>query len=605
MVATGALLVSACSGVKGGSGPAGQGAPAGGGNTQPAPQGSAGGTAGSGAASGSGAAASGAAQFDQNGFVVRGPAAKKGGTVTVLGSSPFSHLDPARGNDGNVNNFYNLIYRGLTTNKRGPGDVGTETVPDLATDLGKPNADATEWTFTLKDGIKYSDGTPIKAQDFKYGFERALDPKNNIGNDELQQLIVGADKYEGAYADPKGLDSITTPDDKTITFKLKRPFPSFYELTGSGPLTPFPKGKVPSADFLDSNVYGSGPYQLKSNNPGVKVELERNPNWDPATDPTRPAYPDAFVFQFGIDGSALDQRMLAGQANDKNVIAASTDPLQPSSVGQIQNPQTRSRIVRDLPSCTYFMNIRTDIKPLDNVKVRQAIQYAVDKQALITAAGGPQMALVANDMLLPGVPDKEEFDLYPSENSAGDVAKAKQLLSEAGVGDGFELSMDVRGLPLWQGFANALQDSLGKVGIKVKQKPLDSSTYYDVIQTPAQQSPIQVTGWCSSWLNGYPLLSPLFDGTRITKTGNQNGSMLNDPAINKRFADIAKLTDADQQNAEYAKLDKEIMQLAPVVPMLWLTPLQTVGSNVGNAFACACTTGYIDYSSVGLIDPGA
>lgn len=104
-------MLSACSGVKGGSGPAGQGAPAGG-NTQPAAQGgAAGGSAGSGsAAPGSGASgASGAPQFDQNGFVVRGPAAKKGGTVTVLGSSPFSHLDPARGNDGNVNNFYNLI----------------------------------------------------------------------------------------------------------------------------------------------------------------------------------------------------------------------------------------------------------------------------------------------------------------------------------------------------------------------------------------------------------------------------------------------------------------------------------------------------------------
>lgn len=593
------LLLTGCGG--GNAGGPNAGAP---GSAGAVSGGSAGAGGGTGTGGGSaGAGAGGAAQLDQNGFVVRGAAAQKGGILTVLGNSAFSHLDPARGNDGNVNNFFNLLYRTLTMNKRGPGTEGTETVPDLATDLGKPNKDATVWTFTLRKGITYADGTPIKAADFKFGFERALDPKNDIGSDELKQLIVGADKYQGIYTDPKGLPSIETPDDSTIVFHLKRPFPTFYQLTSSGPLTPFPKAKVTSADFLDTNTYPSGPYQIKTNKPGVEVILERNPKWDPKTDPNRAAYPDGFDFKFGIDPATLDQRMIAGQSADKNTIASSTNPLQASSVGQIQQPQIKARVVRDMPSCTYFMNIRTDVKPLDNPKVRQAIEYAIDKQALITAAGGPLMAIAANDMLLPGTPDKQDFDLYPSDGSKGDPEMAKKLLAEAGVADGLELKMDVRGLPLWQGFSNALQDSLSKVGIKVTQNPLDSSKYYDVIQTPAQQSPIQVTGWCSSWLNGYPLLSPLFDGSRITTTGNQNGSMLNDPAINKRFADIAKIADADQQSVEYAKLNKEIVALAPVVPMVWLTPLQMVGSNVGNAFACACTTGYIDYSSVGLINP--
>lgn len=604
LAAAATLLLAACGGNGSTTNTSGAGAATGAAGGSASAGGSAAGSAGGSGSGGGGASAPGGpAQLDQNGFLVRGAGAQKGGVVTILGNSAFSHLDPARGNDGNVVNFYNLLYRTLTMNKRGPNAEGAETVPDLATDLGKPNKDATVWTFTLKKGISYADGTPIKAADFKFGFERALDPKNDIGNDELKQLIKGADKYEGIYSDPKGLDSIETPDDSTIVFHLNRPFPSFFELTSSGPLTPFPKSKVTSVDYLDTNTYPSGPYQIKSNNPGVEVVLERNPKWDPATDPNRAAYPDGFDFKFGIDPATLDQRMIAGQAGDQNTIASSTNPLQPSSVGQIQQPQIKARTVRDLPSCTYFMNIRTDVKPLDNPKVRQAIEYAIDKQALVTAAGGPLMAIPAGDMLLPGVPNKEAFDLFPSTDSKGDPDKAKQLLSEAGVGDGIELKMDVRGLPLWQGFSNALQDSLSKVGIKVTQNPLDSSKYYDVIQTPAQQSPIQVTGWCSSWLNGYPLLSPLFDGKRITKTGNQNGSMLNDPAINKRFADIAAITDADQQNAEYVKLDKEIMQLAPVVPMVWLTPLQMVGSNVGNAFACACATGYIDYSSVGLINP--
>jgi peptide/nickel transport system substrate-binding protein len=549
---------------------------------------------------GSEAASGAGGQVDDNGFAITTGEPTKGGTITVLGNVDLASLDPSIGNDGNVNNFYRLIYRTLTTYANEPGDGGTKVVPDLATSIGEPNEDSTVWTYTLRDDIFFADGSPITSEDVKFGFERSLDPSLAIGNQDGRTYVEGASDYTGIFNDPKGLESIETPDDKTIVFHLNRPLAGFPNVVSNGPFVPFPKDKVTTPQQIGKDPIESGPYQIKSYSRGSSLELERNPQWKSESDDVHEAYPDGFRFLFSVDQNTIDQRMISDEGEDQNAVASSTNPLLAPSLARIQQPELKARTVQDIPACTMYMAMNNTKSPLDKLEVRQAINYAVDKTSVVTATGGPMMASVASDMLTPKVPGREEFDLYPSQDSAGDVAKAKQLLADAGYADGLSLTMDVRAIPKWQAQAESVQASLKKVGIEVKLNVIDASTFYDVIGQPSKQHDLAITGWCSAWLSGQPLLTNLFDGRKITEKGNQNISQFDDDKINKRIDEIAQIADLDEQNAEYAKLNREIMELAPVVPLIRETPLQMVGSNVGGAYAHAARTGYIDYGSLGL-----
>lgn len=540
---------------------------------------------------------------DANGFAFDTGATQKGGAVTVLGNVDLASLDPSVGNDGNVNNFYRLIYRTLTTYANEPGDGGTKVVPDLATTTGEPSKNATVWTFTLKDDIFFADGSPITSKDVKFGFERSLDPTLSIGNQYGKLFVDGAADYKGIFSDPTGLKSIRTPDDKTIVFHLNRPLAAFPNVASTGPFTPFPAKSVTTPQQIGQEPISSGPYKIKSYDRGSSLTLERNPKWTAKSDPVRKADPDSFHFLFNVDQNTIDQRMISDEGDDQDALASSTNPLLAPSLARIQTPELKQRTVHDIPACTMYMAMNNTKKPLDELKVRQAINYAIDKTSVVTATGGPMMATPATDMLTPKVPGRVDFDLYPSKGKAGDVAKAKQLLAEAGHPDGFSLTMDVRSIPKWQAQAEAAQASLKKVGINVKLKVIDASTFYDVIGQPAKQHDLAITGWCSAWLSGQPLLTSLFDGRTITSKGNQDISQFDNSKINKRIDEIAQISDLDKQDAEYAKLNKEIMEQAPVVPLVRETPLQMVGSNIGGAFAHAAQTGYIDYTSVGLKDP--
>ncbi|MGC0272042.1 ABC transporter substrate-binding protein [Pseudactinotalea sp. Z1739] len=537
------------------------------------------------------------------GFALRTPAASPGGTVTVLGAVDFSHLDPTMGNDGNVNNFYHLIYRHLTNYVYDPETEEMTLVGDLAEDLGTSNEDATVWTFTLREGLRYEDGTPITSHDLKYALERSMDPGLAIGSD-LHMVIDGAREYAGIYDAPEGLDSISTPDDRTIEFTLERPLADFNAVAANPPFTPFPDGEV-DVEQIDVQPIASGPYRVESYERGSHVSLVRNEEWDPETDPIRAAQPDAFEFVFGLDPNTIDQRALTGQGDDRNAVISSTNPLLPASLGRVLDDETlRERTIQILPTCTTFLTLNTTKDVMSDLTVRQALNYAIDRQSVITATGGPAVAEVATEMLLPTVPGREEFDLYPTDNSEGDPELARSMIEEAGY-DVDELSfvMDVRGIPKWQAQAEAVQQSLQAAGISVELNVIDGATYYEAIGTPAQQNDMAIYGWCGSWLSGTPLLTPLFDGTRISESGNTNMSQFDEPEINDRFREIEMITDIDEQNAAYAELNREIMEHAPVVPLVRETPLQMVGENVGDAYAHAARTGYIDYASVGLIDP--
>ncbi|NUW36784.1 ABC transporter substrate-binding protein [Nonomuraea sp. SMC257] len=520
-------------------------------------------------------------------------AAASGGTVHYLLTADYSHLDPVRGWDGGVNNFYRLIYRGLTTFGAGPGKEGTKVVPDLATSTGTPSDGNKTWTFTLKDDIFFEDGTPITSEAMKFGVERAWDPEAGIGSPYAKLLIDAPKDYKGPYV-TGDLDTIETPDPKTIVFHLKKPFADFASALVQPNFVPFPKG-TGAAGAFDAKPIASGPYKVESYQRGAKLKLVRNPHWKAATDTVRAAKPDSYEITFGIDGATIDERMLAGQGADANAIAGA---IQPATVARIQDPRYKARTLSGYMGCTTYMSLNTTKKPLDDLKVRQAINYAINKDNVVAGDGGTTLATKGGAIQPPTIVGRLDYDPYPT-----DPAKAKQLLAEAGQDKGFDLTLDVRPVPRQQGMAVAIQESLKPLGINVKINNMDTSTFYEVIGTPARQHDAALTGWCPDWSSGATFLPPLFDGRNIFEKGNSNLAQINDEAINERIDEIAEMTDVNAANAAYGELDKQIMEKAPIVPLLYEKNVTIMGENIAGAYLSDSYSGGIDLVSVGLKDP--
>ncbi|MFC4223333.1 ABC transporter substrate-binding protein [Lysinibacter cavernae] len=519
-----------------------------------------------------------------------------GGTLNVLKATEFSHLDPAQGFDGGVNNFYRLLYRTLTTQSTGEGSKGTEIVPDLATELGTPNEDATEWTYTLKDDIFFEDGTPITSETIKYGVERTFDPNVATGSPYARILLEGVEDYQGPEISGE-LASISTPDDKTITFKLNQPFADFDSVVGQNVFVPFPADAGITATSLDEMPISSGPYKVEKFDRGSKLVLVRNDKWDRDTDDIRGAYPDSFVFTFGLDAATIDERMIAGQGTDVDAIG---DYLLSSNISRIQTPEIQARTLSGLQGCTTYMGLNTTKEVFKNPLVRQAVNYAVDKTSVQTSSGGSQFAEIANTMLPPTVAGRMDFNLFETEGNNGDPEKAKELLAEAGYPDGVEFTVDLMSRPLPQAQAESMQQSLAKAGITMNLNVIEAAKYYETIGTTSQQSDAAITGWCPDWPTGATFLPPLFEGTQIFEKGNSNIAQLNDPAINAKIEEIRGMTDVAEANKAWGELDKEIMALAPAVPMIYQKVIYVVGNNVAGAYLHDGFSGGIDFVSVGL-----
>ncbi|OMI35886.1 4-phytase [Streptomyces sparsogenes DSM 40356] len=522
-----------------------------------------------------------------------------GGIVQVLEKPDFSHLDPARGFDGGVNNFYRLIYRTLTTRAAaGPHSSGTKIVADLATDTGRPSDNNKTWAFTLKKGLFFENGSPITSRDVKFGVERAWDPDAGIGSPYAKQVIAAPADYQGPYRSGD-LDTIETPDDRTVVFHLKRSYPQFASVAAQPNFTPFPKGTGAKAAF-DREPIASGPYRVASYRRGSALKLVRNKHWKRSSDPVRTARPDGFVWTFGLDAATIDERLISGQGKDINAIGPK---VQPATISRLRTPQLKQRTLTGVTGCTTYMSLNTTKGPLRDVRVRQAIEYAVNKQTTVDALGGSALATAATSIEPPSIPGRDATDVYPSKDGTGDPAAARRLLARAGFAKGFTLTVDTRAAATEQAVAVAIQQGLKRVGITVKINTIDTSTFYEVIGTPSQQHDAALTGWCPDWPGGTTFLPPLFDGRTISAKGNSVLSMLDDKKIQKRIDEIAAMRDETAQNAAYGKLDAQIMKLAPIVPLNYTKNVVVVGSNIAGAHPSISYSGGIDLVGIGLADP--
>lgn len=534
-----------------------------------------------------------------NGATVGG-APHQGGTLNILSDQDFSHLDPARNWVMRDMDFgTRLLYRTLVTYRAEPGSRGGELVPDLAEDLGTATNGAKTWTFRLKKGLKYEDGTPITAQDVKYNVERSFSPDLPGGPDYAARYLAGAEGYQGP-AGGRHLDSVKTPDDHTIVFELRKPFAEFPYAAVLPTFAPVPRSQDKGPQY-DNRPFSSGPYKIESYARDKQLVLVRNPHWDPATDQVRKAYPDRIVMTMGLKANQIDDRLIASSGADAS--AVSWGKLRPESTPKVlTRADVKARLLAESTSCTEMVQMHTGRAPFDNVKIRQAVQYALDRQAVLTASGGPALNDVAT-ALMPGSlfdggrqPDTLKIPL------TGDVEKAKRLLKEAGRPDGFATSITVSNGR--KAVGEAIQESLGRVGIKVTIETVDPSAFYDTIGDTKNRTDLVYTGWCPDYPSGSTFLPFVFDGRYIKEKGNSgNHSLFRDPATMKRMDEIAAMTDSAQANKAWQALDGEILAKAPTAPTVIERMPLLLGTNIAGAYGHTSFGGAIDYATVGLKDP--
>ncbi|MEU3857701.1 ABC transporter substrate-binding protein [Streptomyces sp. NPDC028722] len=527
----------------------------------------------------------------------------KGGTLTVLNSQPQSDFDPARLYTSGGGNVPSLVFRTLTTRNRENGAAGAKVVPDLATDTGRPNKDATVWTYTLKKGLRYEDGTPITSADIKYGVERSFAPELSGGAPYLRDWLVGAADYQGPYKDKKGLSAITTPDSRTIAFHLNKPEGEFPYLATQTQFTPVPKGKDTGTKY-ESHPVSSGPYKVVRNeNDGEHLVLARNTNWSAATDPERKAYPDRIDVRSGLDSSVINQRLSASQGTDSAAVTTDTN-LGPAELAKVTgDKKLAARVGTGHFGYTNYIAFNPRVKPFDDPRVRQAISYAIDRSSVVNAAGGSALAEPATTFL----PDQKSFGYTPYDpfpaGRTGNPAKARQLLAQAGHKNGLTVTLthsNNKDFETSPEIATALQDALKKAGITVTLQGLEDNDYRDKIHSVKTEPGFFLAHWGADWPSGGPFLAPIFDGRQIVEDGaNFNTGLLDDKSVNDEIDRINKLTDLTAAAARWGALDKKIGGKALVVPLFHPVYKRLYGSDVKN-IVISDWTGVLDISQVAV-----
>ncbi|HSS42312.1 MAG TPA: ABC transporter substrate-binding protein [Solirubrobacterales bacterium] len=482
-----------------------------------------------------------------------GGSGQKGGTLNGTYASFPDYMDPALSYTAEGWTAMADVYTPLLTYKHANGVEGSEVIPGLAKELPKITNGGKTYTLFLRPGLKYSDGTPVKASDFPFAVERMI--KLNSGGSPFYLSIEGAEKFAETKQGPiPGIKA----NDKTgeIVINLEGPRGTFTNELGLMFVAPLPQD-TPIEDLSADPPPGTGPYMITKSQPGKGWEYERNPYWAKANGKAMPDLPEGVV----DDAKMTVIRNPQSQVND----------IEQGTYDWMQNPPPSSRYAevkekfegtqfRVEPTIsTYYFWMNSKEAPFDDAKVRQAVNYAIDSKALERIYAGQIKG--TQQILPPGMPGYEQFELYPY-----DLEKAKEMIKEANPSD--------MNITVWTDTESPnneageyLNEVLKELGFNTTLKILNADNYFTVIGNLS--TPDLDAGW-SDWFQDYPhpndFFQPLLAGESIQPTNNNNFAQFDNPAVNKQIQDLgAEQLGPDQEKA-YAELDKEVMEEAPWAP---------------------------------------
>ena len=452
--------------------------------------------------------------------------AQKGGTLKIVATSDIDHLDPTQAGTINSNNVQHAISRTLI-GYQSSTDQATRITPrgDLATAVPTPTDGGLTYTYTIRQGADFNaTGGPrqITSADFARGMDLMCNPYEaspRLGYVEgliagMQTFCAGFAKVQPtaaamkAYIGANSISGIDTSDPKTVVVHLLQKAGDFNYMLSLPSTAPQPVEAldyIPDSPDYRAHFVASGPYTVGSYTPNESLTLVRNKAWKASSDPLEKAYVDNIQFTFGVTPQAAMQQLQSGDADLSFDITIPTASLQQLQAAKDPNLFSFNA---GLTEFVWINNESTNNNSaLKNLKVRQALEYAMDKAAIVQQLGGPQVADVQQGILGPGVSGFHKFEPYPSPKSAGDPAKAKQLLTEAGYPNGLTLKMPYMTTAPEPARAQTIQASMAKAGFTIKLIPVSASDYYSKYMTnkaaaAAGAWDIAPASWEPDWVGG-------------------------------------------------------------------------------------------------------
>ncbi|HEU4900544.1 MAG TPA: ABC transporter substrate-binding protein [Actinomycetota bacterium] len=517
-------------------------------------------------------------------------------------------------------NLYAPLLRTLVGFRRVGGAPGNELQPDLATELPPPADGGLTYTFRLRQGVKWAPplARDVTSKDVAYAFQRInAAPLVAQYGFYYTGVIKGLDgKAKSAETKVPGIE---TPDDQTIIFRLAQPTADFlYRLTMSA-AAPIPEevGKC----FTKAGDYGryvmsSGPYMIQGSedldisscdsmkpisgfDPSKKLYMVRNPNHDQATDTLRANNVDAIKVDVNTNLGDIFDRIERGELDAS---LGQEQPPKPVLQRYLTDPAKKPYLHTDLADATGYLSMNLTLPPFDDIHIRKAVNWVLDRQALLQAEGGPAAVQPATHAIPPTVLNGRlgaEYNPYPSEGNRGDEAKAKEEVKQSRYDSDKDGRCDAaacRNLVFltpnetpYTEVQPIIQQGLAKLGIVLKPRELAPGTVFTTFQTVANKIPLVHTGWAKDYADPVTFAIPLFSGSSIIPVGNTNHALVGLTAgkaaelkvdypaggVPSLDADIERCdaipaSDADARMGCWADFDKQVMeQVVPWVPLGW------------------------------------
>jgi len=493
-----------------------------------------------------------------------GPAPAQAAPVTTSAGGPtfpvfrvaqdtsIDYLDPGLTYSPEGLNVIWNVYLPLLGYQHVSGAAGATIVPYLARDLPAVSASGRKYTLFLRKGLKYSNGQPVRASDFKATVER--DFKLDSPGAGYFYNVVGADDARTA----KGGDiSGIVTDDATgrITITLKTPQGDFANVLASEFAAPVPPS-APASDTSTHPLPATGPYVIQRYKPNNQIVEVRNPNFHAAQlGGNVPAgNPDKVIWDIVGDNAAALQRTTTGQ-----------DDWDPQAIPESSLAETEAKYGEQLkvytPPNTYYFFMNTRVAPFDKVAVRRAVNYAIDRRALVAIYGG--LAQPTENILPPTYPSYTKHSLYRH-----DLAKARELIRQAhAVGARVLVWNHDRGID--PKATEYLVRVLNSIGLKAKQHIVTSAVYWATVGNEATNAQIGFADWFQDYPHPLDWFDVLLNGERITKTYNNNYANFDDKRVNAEIDALNKQPiPTSPVNSQWAALDRQIMEQAPWAPFL-------------------------------------
>jgi peptide/nickel transport system substrate-binding protein len=579
---------------------------------------------------------------------------QKGGVLrTAISDFGFTNgFDPTGEYVATAIGLYGAMERTLMGYKHIAGPPGNELFPDLAEAAPEISSDGLKYTFKLKSGVKWAPplNRDVTSKDVAYAFQR-INTASLVAQYGFWYygVVKGMDGKAKSADEP--VSGIETPDDSTIIFNLEKPTGDFLYRISMPAAAPIPEevGKcfkkagdygryvmsnasymIQGADKLDiSSCDAMKP--ISGFDPSKQLTLVRNPNYDQATDNTRSNYVDGITVTIDTNVDDIFSRVQAGDLDS----SISDQPPKPVLQQYLTDSAKKPFLHSNDGDRTWYVTMNWITPPFDDIHVRKAANWIMDKAGILQAWGGSTFGEIATHNIPPGVLGgllpASEYNPYSSEGNRGDEAKAKEEMKQSkydtnkdGVCDAKECSnlvMINRNVTPWTDSEAVVTSSLEKIGIKVKPRELASSAAYTTIQTVKNKIPIALNaGWGKDFADAVSFVLPLFDGRSIIPTGNTNyplqgmtadqakslgvaiPSGVTIPSVDSDIDACQKIpaTQADQRNQCFADIDKKLMEeAAPWVPYLWAKNITVTGNTV-TKWEFDQFSGYLSYTQMAV-----